>query len=73
MGEHNYFFLDEFEWEVLKLYIKYGYGSAKLYNTSFFNCLTDETVLMTLEEYADRAVDVNGVRWLEREQKGEKE
>ena len=36
MGEWNPYRLNDFEWEVLQLYIKYGYGEAKLYNTTFF-------------------------------------
>ena len=66
MGEHSYYFLDDFEWEILQLYIKYGYGKAKLYSTSFFQCLNDDTVLLTLEEYAERVADVNGKRWIDK-------
>ena len=47
MEEWSPFTLNKFEWEVLKLYIEYGYGDVKLYNTSFFtSSLTDETVLL---------------------------
>lgn len=62
MGEYNPFAISEFDWEVLKLYIKYGYGEFKLYNTSFFTAsLTDESVLMTLNEFADKVTDYNGI------------
>lgn len=64
MGERNPYILSEFEWEVLKLYIKYGYGDFKLYDTTFFNCsLTDETVLLTLKEFAENAVDYDDFPW----------
>ena len=54
----------DFEWEVLQLYIKYGYGDCKLYNTLFFCAnLTDETALMTLQEFADKAETFDGKLW----------
>lgn len=66
MGEWSPFTLSEFEWEALKLYIKYGYGDVKLYNTSFFtSSLTDDTVCLTLKEFAEKAVNFEGVRWFE--------
>ena len=69
MGEWNPYKLDEFEWEILKVYLKHGYGMAKLYATTFFQCsYNDETVCMTLEEFAEKAVDIDGVRWIEKEQ-----
>lgn len=65
MGEWSPFTLNEFEWEVLKLYIKHGYGEVKLYNTSFFTTsLTDETVCMTLKEFAKKAVDYDDFPWM---------
>ena len=68
MGEWSPFTLNEFEWEVLKLYIKHGYGDVKLYNTSFFtSSLTDDTVCMTLKEFAEKAVDFDDVLWMEKE------
>lgn len=71
MGEWSPFTLGDFEWEVLKLYLKYGYGDVKLYNTSFFtSSLTDETVCMTLQEFADKAVDYNGSSWRSNDAKG---
>ena len=68
MGEYNPFRISEFEWEVLNVYIKHGYGCFKMYDTLFFrNGLTDETVLMTLEEYADRAIDYDDTLWKHKE------
>lgn len=68
MGEWNPYRLNDFEWEVLKLYIKHGYGDVKLYNTSFFtSSLTDDTVCMTLKEFAEKAVDFDDVLWMEKE------
>ena len=67
MGEWNPYKLDEFEWEILKVYLKHGYGMAKLYATTFFQCsYNDETVCMTLEEFAEKAVDLDGVRWMDK-------
>ena len=67
MGEWNPYRLNDFEWEVLQLYIKYGYGDAKLYNTTFFSCnMTDETVCLTLEEFAEKAVDWEDLRWMDK-------
>lgn len=65
MGEWSPFTLSEFEWEVLKLYIKYGYGDVKLYDTTFFaNNLTDETVCMTLKEFSFEAIGFDGLLWI---------
>ena len=73
MGEWTPFMLNEFEWEVLQLYIKYGHGEVKLYNTSFFvSSLTDETALMTLQEFAEKAVDYENVLWSNKKQESEK-
>ena len=68
MGEWSPYMLNEFEWEVLKLYIKHGHGDVKLYNTSFFtSSLTDETVLMTLQEFSDKAISYDGKFWNDKE------
>jgi hypothetical protein len=66
MGEFNPFEIDEFTWDVLKVYIKYGYGGFKLYQTTFFNNLTDETACLTLDEFYEKAVDFTGKFWTER-------
>lgn len=64
MGEFNPFEMDEFSWDVLKAYIKHGYGMFKLYNTTFFSChLTDETVCMTLQEFYNKASTYSGDSW----------
>lgn len=74
MGEWSLFTLSEFEWEVLKLYIKYGYGDVKLYNTSFFtSSLTDETVCMTLKEFAEKAFDYDGLSWMYKDEQALKQ
>lgn len=64
MGEWSPFTLSELDWEVLQLYLKHGYGECKLYNTTYFmHALNDKTVLMTLEEFANEAVDYDGRHW----------
>lgn len=64
MGEWNPLKIDDFTWDVLKVYIKHGYGDYKLYNTTFFSCqLSDETVCMTLQEFYDEAVDYEDNLW----------
>ena len=68
MGEWNPFSIDEFSWEVLKLYLKYGYGEVKLYDTTFFNhSLSDETVCLTLKQFAEKAMDYDDVLWSDKE------
>ena len=68
MGEWNPLKIDDFTWDVLKVYIKHGYGDYKLYNTTFFSCqLSDETVCMTLQEFYDKAVDYEGNFWSEKD------
>ena len=64
MGEWNPLKIDDFTWDVLKVYIKHGYGDYKLYNTTFFSCqLSDKTVCMTLQEFYDKAVDYEDNLW----------
>ena len=68
MGEWNPLKLDDFTWDVLKVYIKHGYGDCKLYNTTFFSCqLSDETVCMTLQEFYNKAVDYEDNLWSEKD------
>ena len=68
MGEWNPLKIDDFTWNVLKVYIKHGYGDYKLYNTTFFSCqLSDETVCMTLQEFYDKAVDYEDNLWSEKD------
>ena len=68
MGEWNPLKIDDFTWDVLKVYIKHGYGDYKLYNTTFFSCqLSDETVCMTLQEFYDKAVDYEDNIWSEKD------
>ena len=64
MDEYNPFKLNQFEWNVLKEYLKNGNGNMKLYDTTFFTCnLIDETVCLTLEEFANMAQDYDGNYW----------
>lgn len=64
MGEYKALQMDEFSWDVLKQYIKHGYGNVKLYHTSFFSSeLSDETVLLTLQEVYEKATNHNGELW----------
>lgn len=69
MDENDYYYvLDEFGWAVLNTYIKYGYGKVKMYATSFFTCnLSDETACMTLNEFAEKAVDFKGILWRDKD------
>lgn len=54
MGEDNIYLLDDFSFAVLECYIKFGYGKMKLYDTTFFTITSDETAIMTLEEYHNK-------------------
>lgn len=48
------FDLTPFEYEVLKLYLKYGYGQKYLYELPFFeDHYTSQTVLMTLMQFTN--------------------
>ena len=68
MGEWNPLKIDDFTWDVLKVYIKHEYGDYKLYNTTFFSCqLSDETVCMTLQEFYNKAVDYEDNLWSEKD------
>ena len=51
MDEWSPYDLSDFEYEVLCLYIKYGYGFMKVYDTTFFTGNTDESIVLTLDEY----------------------
>lgn len=64
MDEWNPFEIDEFSWDLLKVYMKHGYGAYRLYHTSAFSAsLNDETAMLTIQEFYDRAVDYNGQLW----------
>ena len=65
MGEEfNPYIIGEFEWDVLKAYIKHGYGNMPLYSTTFFSCnMTNETALITLQEFYDKVVDYDDFPW----------
>ena len=68
MGEWNPLKLDDFTWDVLKVYIKHGYGDCKFYDTTFFSCqLSDETACMTLQELYNKAVDYEDNLWREKD------
>jgi hypothetical protein len=68
MGEYNPYEISEFVWDVLQVYIKHGYGECKLYDTTFFNCgLTDESAVLTLNEFAERAIDYEGEPYKDRD------
>ena len=74
MGEWSPYKLDEFEWEILKVYLKHGYGVAKLYEITFFRCsLTDETVCMTLKEFSEKAVDYDDFPWMYKDEQALKQ
>ena len=58
MGEdYNKYFLDDFSYEVLECYLKYGYGDAKVYQTDFFMIYDDEMACLTLNEYYEKATE----------------
>ena len=61
--EYNEYALNNFEWDILNIYIKYGCGNFKLYNITFFSNLADETACMTLLEFSEKAVDYDDFPW----------
>lgn len=56
MGEWNPFVISKMDKEVLDIYIKYGFGCVKMYDTSYFTNLSDETVCLTLDEFAEKCI-----------------
>lgn len=50
MEEWSPYDLDDFSYEILKIYIKYGYGIFKMYNQTFLE-INDETAMLTIEEF----------------------
>lgn len=67
MEEWNPYRLNDFEWEMLEVYLKHGYGDCTVYDTLFFcRCLNDQTELLTLSEFAEKAVDYEGILWADK-------
>lgn len=55
MGEWSSFVISEMDKEVLDIYLKHGLGYMKMYDCAYFTAsLCDETVLLTLEEFAKK-------------------
>lgn len=58
MGEWNPFDLSAMDKEILDIYLKHGFGYIKMYDCSYFTAsLCDETVLLTLEEFAEKCTE----------------
>lgn len=56
MGEGNIYMIGDLEFDVLKCYIKHGYGDMKIYHSDFFMIRDDEQAVLTLQEFYERAV-----------------
>lgn len=64
MGEKNPFELDDFTFDLLRVFIKHGFGNMKLYETTCFQCqLCDETALMTLAEFYEKCIPSEFALW----------
>lgn len=51
MGEWNPFRISKMDKEILDIFLKYGFGDMKMYQSSYFTCqLSDETACLTLED-----------------------
>lgn len=58
MGEdYNFYYLDDFSFDVLECYIRHGFGNAKIWQTSFFTIYSDEMACMTLTQYYEKVVE----------------
>lgn len=56
MGEDNKFLLDDFSFDILCCYIRYGCGDAKIYQTRFFYAQDDAVAVMSLKDFFTEAV-----------------
>lgn len=59
MDEWNPFKITQMDKEILDIFIKYGYGCQKMYDSTYFNCLSDETACLTLDEFAEKCIVEN--------------
>lgn len=67
--EYNVFEITAFEYDILKVYIKHGYGTVPLKDTTFFNptgYIFEELNSYTVQEYYDNAIDADGNLWKEK-------
>lgn len=64
--EYNYFEVDEFTWDMIKVYLKHGFGNFKIYETTALNsCINDEIAIMTVAEFASKVERYDGTKWCE--------
>ena len=60
MEEWNPFKISQIDKEILDIFIKYGYGCMKMYDSTYFHCnLSDETACLTLNEFAEKSIVEN--------------
>lgn len=63
MGEeYDAYNLTDFEFDVLECYIKHGFGEMKVWQTTFFTCVNDEQIIMTLSQYYEKVLDYRNRR-----------
>lgn len=60
MEKWNAFKITKMDKEVLDIYLKHGFGFVKMYDASYFTNLSDETACLTLKEFADKCVVLDG-------------
>lgn len=57
MEPWNPFKISKMDKEILDIFLKYGYGLMKMYDTTYFQSnLSDETACLTLNEFAERCI-----------------
>lgn len=56
MEEWNPFKISKMDKEILDIFIKYGMGFMKMYDSTYFHSLSDETACLTLEEFAEKCI-----------------
>lgn len=57
MEEWSPYRISKMDKEILDIFIKYGLGFMKMYNSTYFTTnLSDETACLTLEEFANKCV-----------------
>ena len=60
MEEWNPFKISPMDKKILDIFIKYGYGYLKMYDSTYFRCnLSDETACLTLSEFAEKSIVEN--------------
>jgi hypothetical protein len=68
MCEFNPFKVSELIWDIIQVYLNHGFENVQLYDLIILAPhYTDETVCMTLGEFAEKAIDYDDMLWCGKE------